>query len=69
MSVISVFPAKAISESTVKSQRIGFMLKLEITDVLCARDYRSCLSVHGQTRSFIDVLYSTLSLKTRSFTF
>ena len=47
-------------------QRIGITLKLEITDVLCDR---LSLLVQGQTRSFIDVLYSTLSLKTRSFTF
>ena len=34
-----------------------------------ARDVTDRLSIQGQKRSFIDVLYSTLSLKTRSFTF
>ena len=34
-----------------------------------ARDVTDRLSIQGQRRSFIDVLYSTLSLKTRSFTF
>ena len=33
------------------------------------RDVTDRLSIQGQKRSFIDVLYSTLSLKTRSFTF
>ena len=46
------------------------MLKLEITDVLyIARDVTDRLSIQGQKRSFIEVSYSTLSLKTRSFTF
>ena len=33
------------------------------------RNHKKTLSVQGQKKSFTDVLYSTLSLKTRSFTF
>ena len=52
---------KNISDSTVNSQRIGITLKLEIVKKLCHFKVKK--------KSFNDVLYTTLSLKTRSFTF
>ena len=54
---------KAISVSTVNSQRTVIKLKEEAI--------LKTLSVQGQKRVFADVLYSTLFLKTtrRSFTF
>ena len=63
-SAISVFGGKkAISEpTTVNSQQIGITLKLDF-------NHQKSFSVQGQKKTFIDELYSTFSLKMRSFTF